>query len=87
METRLQIIELERRDPQRNMYRFYRLEVERDLFGAVVARRTWGRIGTRGQTKARAFSTDDEAETELLLWERLKRRRGYADYGSSGGRP
>ena len=65
------------------MYRFYRLELEHDLLGAIIARRTWGRIGTCGQTKARAFATDDEAQAELLLLERLKRRRGYVDHGSS----
>ena len=75
-------IELERREPQRNMYRYYRLELERDLLGAVIARRSWGRIGTRGQTKVSAFATDREAQAELLLWERRKRQRGYVDHGS-----
>lgn len=78
-----QAVELERREPQRNMYRFYRLELERDLLGAVIARRSWGRIGTKGQTKARAFATDGEARAELLLLERRKRRRGYVDHCSS----
>ncbi|UVC12229.1 WGR domain-containing protein (plasmid) [Rhizobium sp. TH2] len=74
-----QIVELERRDPRRNMCRFYRLELERDLLGAVLALRSWGRIGTCGQTKVLAFSTDGEAQAELLRWERQKRRRGYVD--------
>lgn len=80
MEHRPHPVELERRDPRRNMARFYRLELEWDLLGAVLARRTWGRIGTRGQTKAMAFATEGEARAELLRWEKLKRRRGYLDH-------
>ena len=46
---------LERRDPARNMKRFYRLAVERDLFGTVLLVREWGRIGTLGRVRHLRF--------------------------------
>jgi hypothetical protein len=44
-------IELQARDPERNRWRFYRIEAGRDLFGDWVVKLTYGRIGARGQTK------------------------------------
>ncbi len=43
-------ITLTRRDPAHNLYRYYRLEVQRDLFGAWCLIREWGRIGQRLST-------------------------------------
>lgn len=79
MEQEPQSIELERRMPERNMARFYVLELDRDLFGMALARRRWGRIGTRGRSKAEIFSSTGEARAELRRLERIKRRRGYVD--------
>ncbi|MCV3768737.1 WGR domain-containing protein [Rhizobium sp. TRM95796] len=72
-------IELERKCEKKNMARFYRLEIERDLFGIVIARRTWGRIGSVGRTIAAPCLSLEDAERELRLWETRKRRRGYHD--------
>ena len=72
-------IDLERLMPERNMARFYRLDVERDLFGVILARRTWGRIGTFGQSLVLPCPTVSDARAELERLERLKRRRGYSD--------
>jgi len=40
-------IELHRIDATRNMRRFYRLDVQPDLFGGFFLWRPWGRIGAR----------------------------------------
>jgi hypothetical protein len=39
---------LARIDPARNMRRFYRLDVQPDLFGGFAVMKEWGRIGARG---------------------------------------
>lgn len=70
---------LHRRDPDRNLARFYSLMIERDLFGTVRLVRTWGRIGTHGQEKVELFATVDEAGQALEAIARAKRRRGYRD--------
>ena len=41
---RLQMLVLERRDPSRNMARFYVLAIEPTLFGDMALVREWGRI-------------------------------------------
>ena len=43
---------LTRSDPARNMHRYYRLDVQHDLFGAWCLQREWGRIGQAGQGTA-----------------------------------
>ena len=42
-------VELERIEPGRNAFRFYRAAPWPDLFGGVVLMREWGRIGQAGQ--------------------------------------
>ena len=61
------------------MARFYVLELDRDLFGTVQARRRWGRIGAAGRTMAETFPTEEDALAELRRLEQIKRRRGYVD--------
>ena len=68
---------LHRIDPERNMKRFYRLDVQPDLFGLWLFIREWGRIGRAGQTREIAFPTIDEAHTALERQRRAKERRGY----------
>lgn len=72
-------IHLQRRLASRNMARFYRLTIVRDLFGQAVLLKQWGRIGTGGRERAEV--APDEATA--LLWlrriEAAKRRRGYCD--------
>lgn len=69
---------LTRTDPARNMARYYRLDVQRDLFGAHCVIREWGRIGSRaGQTRSIPFPTPQEAEAALERQRRAKLRRGY----------
>jgi predicted DNA-binding WGR domain protein len=68
---------LHRIDPARNMRRFYRLEILPDLFGGVILKREWGRIGARGQSKARWFDDPRLASAALLGQARRKVKRGY----------
>jgi len=44
-------VELRRIDPARNMSRFYRLDVQPDLFGGVLLMKEWGRIGAQGRRR------------------------------------
>lgn len=67
----------ERRDPARNMARFYALSIEPTLFGNVCLIRHWGRIGTRGQMKTVSFSREDEAMALFAKIRRQKAHRGY----------
>jgi len=70
-------VTLYRIDPAKNMHRFYRLDVQPDLFGAWCLVREWGRIGSAGQTRSAPFPTPQEAEAALNKHRRLKNRRGY----------
>ena len=67
----------ERLDPTRNMARFYALEVSEDLFGQVWLERRWGRIGTRGQMKAKLIEKDLDPSKRIDALARQKTRRGY----------
>jgi predicted DNA-binding WGR domain protein len=50
-------ITLYRVDPARNMRRYYRLDIQPDMFGFWLFVRQWGRTGYSGQTRIAAFST------------------------------
>jgi predicted DNA-binding WGR domain protein len=70
-------ITLMRADAARNMCRYYRLDVQPDLFGAWCFLREWGRIGQAGQTRTVPYPTPDAAEAALCRQRRAKERRGY----------
>ena len=71
------MITLKRIDPDRNMARFYTLDVLPTLFGEWTLMAEWGRIGASGQSQRRAYP--DEAAALAALIERLRRKtsRGY----------
>jgi predicted DNA-binding WGR domain protein len=69
---------LYRIDRAKNMHRFYRLDVQPDLFGQWCLMREWGRIGSSGQMRSAPFPTRPEAQTALDWQRRVKERRGYA---------
>ena len=71
-------VQLRRIDPARNMRRFYRLSVQRDLFGGASLVREWGRIGFRGQMMLEIHPDEGQAITALMALVRVKKRRGYA---------
>jgi predicted DNA-binding WGR domain protein len=70
-------IYVERRDPHRNMARFYSLSIEETLFGQARLVRRWGRIGTTGRTMQHSFDNEGEAVSLFLELLKLKRTRGY----------
>ena len=59
---------LRRSEPSRNMHRFYRLSVERILFGGWSCQREWGASAVRVRCAARRTRP------------RMKRRRGLTDW-------
>ncbi len=71
-------VQMRRIDPARNMRRFYRLSVQRDLFGRASLVRKWGRIGFRGQMMVETHPDEGMAITALMKLAAVKKRRGYA---------
>jgi len=68
---------IERRDPDRNMARFYALSIETTLFGDTRLVRRWGRIGTRGRMVQHSFGDEADAVGLFLDLLRAKKQRGY----------
>lgn len=77
-------ITLTRREADRNLHRYYRLDVQPDLFGHWCCVREWGRIGQAGQTRSVPYPTPAEAEDALERQRHRKERKGYV--ASSAGR-
>jgi len=71
-------ITLYRSNPTKNLHRYYRLDVQPDLFGEWCFIREWGRIGQAGQTRTVPFRTPAEALAALERQRRRKERKGYA---------
>jgi predicted DNA-binding WGR domain protein len=65
--------------PERNEWRFYRLEVWPDLFGRALLLRQWGRIGTEGRRRLDLHPDAGAAANALAQLASAKRRRGYQD--------
>jgi len=70
-------VRIERREPEHNRQRFYRMYVQPDLFGGCTLFREWGRIGTAGRQVRDAFADEGQAVDALLQLFRKKQRRGY----------
>jgi predicted DNA-binding WGR domain protein len=60
------------------MRRFYRLDVQPDLFGGVLLLKEWGRIGTQGRSVGERFDGEAPALAALQNHAERKRRRGYS---------
>ena len=61
-------------DRARNVFRAWRLEVGRDLFGLLTLRVTFGRTGTDGRTVTKIAR--DEADERQIVRLMFARRRG-----------
>jgi len=72
-------VHLRRIDEARNMRRFYRLDIQPDLFGGVLLMKEWGRIGARGRIVAERYDSEALAADALQRQAERKRRRGYAE--------
>ena len=70
-------LHLRRADPARNMRRFYRLDIQPDLFGRILLMKQWGRVGTGGRVMMESFASEDLALAALQRQAERKRRRGY----------
>jgi len=64
-------------EPERNMARFYGIEVQPTLFGEMSVLRNWGRIGTRGRAMMVTYEDAAHATEALKKLDKQKRRRGY----------
>jgi predicted DNA-binding WGR domain protein len=71
------MIYLERHDPAKNLYRFYRLSLEKNLFGEWSLMREWGRIGQASQVRIALYDTLQAAQNAYARKLREKRKRGY----------
>ena len=67
---------LEKRQPAKNVSRFYRIAVLRNLFGEWTLCREWGRIGHGGQVRMDWFVDEEQAVAALIALEASKRQRG-----------
>ena len=65
-------------DPDRNMARFYRVDVQPTLFGEASVVRSWGRIGTAGRTALETCPTPEAAEAAAAKTICAKLKRGYS---------
>ena len=70
-------VTLYRISSEQNMRRFYRLGLQRDLFGNPCLIREWGRIGKPGQVRSTPYPTEDEAQAAFNKQRATKERRGY----------
>jgi predicted DNA-binding WGR domain protein len=65
-------------DPEKNMARWYEIDVQPTLFGEFTVERHWGRIGSVGQSKTFWFDDETGADKMARLVSDTKSRRGYA---------
>ena len=71
-------VTLYRIDAGKNMWRFYRLDLQPDLFGLWLLVKEWGRIGQPGRSHMKSFPTIDHARRAFEKQRRFKEGRGYA---------
>ncbi len=70
-------IRMTRVDPERNMARWYEIDLQPTLFGEFTVARHWGRIGTAGQSKTFWFDDETTADQAAKSVFAAKARRGY----------
>ena len=70
-------VTLTRIEADKNMRRFYRLDVQPTLFGEYALVREWGRIGRGGQVRSTPYPTEKQAIDALALTMAKKARRSY----------
>ena len=70
-------LHLEKRNPAKNQFRFYRLVLVPTLFGDWSVMREWGRIGSPGRLVVDHVDDLDAATLLMQRKRREKERRGY----------
>lgn len=73
----MDVVLLTRRDPARNMARFYLVSIERSLFGDHAVLRCWGRLGTKGHSRLDLYAGAEQAASRMTRLVRAKLKRGY----------
>jgi predicted DNA-binding WGR domain protein len=68
---------LTRIDAEKNMARFYKLDVQPTLFGEWAVIREWGRIGRGGTVRSTPYDNVQETEIARDQQRQVKERRGY----------
>ncbi|MCZ8260671.1 MAG: WGR domain-containing protein [Beijerinckiaceae bacterium] len=71
-------VTLTRIETDKNMRRFYRLDVQPTLFGEFALVREWGRIGRGGQVRSTPYPSAMDALTALETIKVSKLKRKYA---------
>ena len=71
------MIVLTRSDPERNMRRFYAVDVLPTLFGDWSLVKEWGRIGQAGTVRTAVFPSEASARAALADTLARKTARGY----------
>ncbi|EEY24688.1 MULTISPECIES: WGR domain-containing protein [Brucella] len=66
-------------DPCNNMRRFYTLSIQPNLFGEWCVMRSWGRIGTLGQSVQQTVLNEASANALLRRLVAVRRKRGYEE--------
>jgi predicted DNA-binding WGR domain protein len=70
-------IHLIRIDPEKNMARFYKLDVQPNLFGQWSIVREWGRIGRAGTIRVETHESRGGADMALISKWAMKRKWDY----------
>jgi predicted DNA-binding WGR domain protein len=71
------VVYLTRRDPSRNLARFYRMLMAPTLFGEWALIREWGRIGSGGTVRADPYPNAGAALLAMQALVREKKKCGY----------
>ncbi len=81
-------VRMTRIDPEKNMARWYEIDVQPTLFGEYAVERHWGRIGSSGQSKTFWFNDEPTADQMAKSVSATKARRGYVETKfATGGNP
>ena len=70
-------VRITRVDPEKNMARFYEIDVQPTRFGKFTVERHWGRIGSTGRSKTFWFDDEPAAVEMAGQVSTAKIRRGY----------
>lgn len=72
------MIRLTKAIPERNMARFYLIQVVPGLFGQWGVLREWGRLGCTGTVRQDWHASEAEAHQAAQALLKAKQKRGYA---------
>lgn len=71
------LLHLRQVDPARNLRRFYRLMISRNLFGKTSLVHEWGRIGSPGQMLVETHADEGQAVDALMRRAHAMQKKGF----------